>query len=486
MTQKGINGIWTNRWTFILAATGSAVGLGNIWKFPYIAGENGGGAFVLVYLACIAVIGIPVMMAEAIIGRKSRMSPINAMRSVAKEAGANKIWSGVGWMGVLAGLFIMSFYSVVAGWALNYVVSAANGVFTNATPEAIGENFNALLANPSTLILWHTVFSVITGLVVALGVTKGLGAVAKYMMPFLFGALILLVGYSFTHGDFSAGLHFLFDFNLGKLSWSSVLTALGHAFFTLSLGMGAIMAYGAYMPGNASLGKTILTVGLLDTVVALVAGLAIFPIVFATASIEPSDGPGLLFVSLPVAFGSMPFGTIFGTLFFLLISVAAWSSSVSLIEPGVAWLVEGRKMKRAPATLLLTGSAWAMGIGCALSLNVLKDFTPWFLLNQTLFNFFDFITAKVMLPLGGVFIALFVGWFMNKAALHKELETSDSLLFNVWILLLRFVSPILVLLVMGFALHDSVGATVSLSIMFFLLAILTVWLIYTHKFKGAA
>lgn len=456
MDQKGINGVWSSRWTFILAATGSAVGLGNIWKFPYIAGENGGGAFVLVYLACIAVIGIPVMMAEVLIGRHGRMSPINAMHNTAIESNQSKSWTGIGWMGVLAGLFIMSFYSVVAGWALSYVVAAANGSFLNAGPSDIDAIFNGMLANPSGLIAWHTVFTLMTAGVVALGVTRGLGAVAKYMMPFLFVALILLVGYGFANGDFNAGLHFLFDFNLSKLSWDGILVALGHAFFTLSLGMGAIMAYGAYMPGSASVTKTIITVGILDTVVALVAGLAIFPIVFATPGIEPSAGPGLLFVALPVAFGSMPFGTIFGTLFFVLVSVAAWSSAVSLIEPGVAWLVEGKRLKRVPATFLLAGVAWLVGISCALSFNVLSSFKPWFLLGKTPFDFFDFITAQLMLPLGGLFIAIFVGWFMSKKIVLRELNSEDTPLFKSWRFVLCVLSPALIALVMAITLADTI------------------------------
>lgn len=455
MTERGINGVWGSRWVFILAATGSAVGLGNIWKFPYITGENGGGAFVLIYLACIALIGIPVMMAEVLIGRHGRVSPINAMAAATKEASAPSQWVGLGWMGVLAGLFIMSFYSVVAGWALHYIFQAGSGAFVNSTPAEIGQAFETLLANPKTVLAWHTAFSLLTASIVAMGVTRGLGAVAKYLMPFLFVALFILVGYAYANGDFAAAFHFLFDFRFDKLTKDSVLEALGHAFFTLSLGMGAIMAYGAYMPENTPIGKTIITVGLLDTMVALIAGLAIFPIVFATPAIEPSAGPGLLFVSLPVAFGSMPFGTEFALLFFVLVSVAALSSAVSLIEPGVAWLVEEKKLKRVPATLLLATIAWVIGISCALSFNVLSDFKPWFLVYKTPFDFFDFITAQVMLPLGGLLIAIFTGWVMTKQMVQNELKAPDSLVFNAWLLVLRFLSPVLIGLVMVITLYES-------------------------------
>ncbi len=448
-----MHGVWGNRWTFILAATGSAVGLGNIWKFPYITGENGGGAFVLVYLVCIALIGIPIMIAEVLLGRRGRMSPINSMHFVTAEANLNKAWTGIGWMGVLAGLFIMSFYSVVAGWALHYVVTLASGVFEGTTAEEAGKQFSDLLANPTMLMLWHTLFAGMTAIIVAAGVTRGLAAVAKILMPFLFLSLFILLGYGVAKGDIAAGADFLFAFRFDKLSAEAVLEALGHAFFTLSLGMGAIMAYGAYMPAHASLAKTVITVGILDTFVALIAGMAIFPIVFANPSIEPGAGPGLLFVSLPIAFGNMPGGLIFGTLFFVLVSVAAWSSAVSLIEPGVAWLVESKKLNRLNATFIFAGIAWLLGISALLSFNVLSDFTPLYLFNRTPFDFLDFITAQIMLPLGGLFIAIFVGWLMSRKILVKEMDAETHPLFDIWLIILRFVSPVLVAVVMIFALY---------------------------------
>ncbi len=454
MEQRGIHGVWANRWTFILAAAGSAVGLGNIWKFPYMAGENGGGVFVLVYLVCIALIGIPIMKAEVLLGRHGRMSPINSMNYAIKEAGAPKAWAGIGWMGVAAGLMIMAFYSVVAGWALKYVWTTGTGVFTGMDSSAVGDQFSALLANPGQLFLWHSIFCFMTAGVVALGVNRGLGSVAKYMMPLLLASLLTLVIYSFFHGNFAAGFHFLFDFKIERLSWNGVLAALGHAFFTLSLGMGAIMAYGAYMPANASIGKTIVTVGILDTVVALASGLAIFPLVFANPPLEPSAGPGLLFVSLPIAFASMPFGAFFGTLFFILIALAAWSSSVSLLEPGTAWLVEQKKIRRVPATFLLTGFSWLLGITCVLSFNVWAEVKPWFLLFKTPFDFLDFLTSQIMLPLGGLLIAVFVGWVMKKQVVRHAVD-EQSPLFDAWHFILRFISPVLVALVMILTLIDS-------------------------------
>lgn len=453
MHQQGIHGVWTNRWTFILAATGSAVGLGNIWKFPYIAGENGGGAFVLVYLLCIALIGIPVMMAEVLIGRRGRQSPINSMAFVAREAGLSRLWAILGWMGVLAGLMIMAFYSVVAGWALKYIGAAASGSFLQTDGAAAGSAFAQFLQNTNELMVWHSLFSLLTFAVVAAGVTRGLGAVAKLMMPILFVLLGALLVYGATKGAFAKGFAFLFDFKLGKLSWDSVLVAMGHAFFTLSLGMGAIMAYGAYMPKQASIGRTIITVGILDTFIALTAGLVIFPIVFANPGLEASAGPGLMFISLPVAFGNMPFGTAFGTVFFILVALAAWSSAVSLIEPGVAWLVEKTPLNRIAATLCLAFLAWLGGVGCIFSNNWLEDKEGSFFVFEGL----DFLTAQIMLPLGGMFIALFVGWFMNRAVIAAEIGGESHPMFNIWLYILKFVSPVLVAVVMIVTLYQKLS-----------------------------
>jgi neurotransmitter:Na+ symporter, NSS family len=451
-TRK-IHGTWSSRWTFILAATGSAVGLGNIWKFPYITGENGGGAFVLVYLVCIAVIGIPIMIAETMIGRRGRQSPINSMRDLAVEAGCGSVWTALGWVGVVAGLLILSFYSVIAGWALNYIFVLAEGTFVNATGEMVVANFQTLQANKSEMIQWHSIFMLMTLLVVAGGVTRGLGTAVRILMPVLFILLIALLGYGIAEGNFSKGFDFLFNFKFDQLTWQGVLVALGHAFFTLSLGMGAIMVYGSYMPGDAPIGKTVFLVAFLDTLVALVAGLAIFPIVFAHAGLEPGAGPGLLFVSLPVAFGNMDGGVVFGTLFFVLISLAAWSSAISLMEPGVAWLVETKKFKRLGANLLLGAIAWTLGLGTVLSFNDWAG-EEYQLFGMTFFEWVDALTANFMLPLGGMFIAVFAGWFMHKSHVRKEMSHESPEMFELWHALIRYISPTLVALVFVFLVWD--------------------------------
>jgi NSS family neurotransmitter:Na+ symporter len=436
--QNSIHGLWRNRWLFILAATGSAVGLGNIWKFPYITGENGGGAFVLVYLVCICLIGLPVMLAEVMLGRMGRQSPINTMRAIAKDAGANRLWSGIGWMGAVAGFLILSFYSVIAGWALAYIFRMAGGVFDGATAETASTTFNSLIGNPEVLLAWHSIFMVLTIAVVARGVNQGLEKAIRILMPMLFVLLFLLMGYALTSDGFAEGFSFLFSFDFSKLTSESVVIALGHAFFTLSLGLGAIMAYGAYMPSDVSVGKTVVLVAILDTLVALAAGLAIFPIVFANG-LEPGAGPGLLFQTLPIAFGQMPLGSVFGTLFFVLITFAAWSSSISLAEPIVAWAVESRGMSRASAATWVGVLAWLLGLGTVLSFNLWDDVT---IFGKTIFDSLDFLTTNILLPLGGLMIAVFVGWVMRKSDVSNEVKMSNPVLFKAWMIMLKFVAPV--------------------------------------------
>tara|TARA_B100001029_G_scaffold11023_1_gene7520 strand:- start:11855 stop:13204 length:1350 start_codon:yes stop_codon:yes gene_type:complete len=437
--KKSIHGTWSSRWTFILAATGSAVGLGNIWKFPYMAGDNGGGAFVLVYLACICVIGLPIMLGEIMIGRRGRSSPANSMRSLAKEANTSSAWTLLGATGALAGLLILSFYSVAAGWAMSYVF---NG-FQNITAESSSASFNNLLSSPSSLIFWHTLFISITVLIVARGILKGLEKWINTLMPILFLIILLLCVYAMQTGAFLEGLRYLFMPDFSKINPQVMLEALGQAFFTLSLGMGAIMAYGAYMPPNQNIGKTAISVAALDTGVALLAGIAIFPIVFANG-LAPSEGPGLVFVTLPIAFSAMPFGILFGTLFFVLLSIAALSSSISLIEPGVAWLIESLRIKRKTATILLGFTAWFIGLFSALSFNLISEFT---IFGRNFFDATDFLTSQIMLPLGGIFIAIFVGWIMKKEHVLEGLGFKEDIIFKAWYFSVRYIAPVLVGLV---------------------------------------
>ena len=448
---KGMHGAWASRWTFIMAATGSAVGLGNMWKFPYVAGSNGGGAFVLVYLGCILLIGVPVMMAEVLIGRQGRQSPINSMRDAVNESGADSRWRHVGWVGVAAGMLILSFYAVIAGWALAYIFEAASGELTGINGDKAGDLFGALLADPGRLIFWQSIFMLLCVGVVVGGVKKGLGVAVEILMPLLFIMLLLLLGFSYLRGDFAAAWNFLFNFNLELLTWRGVLEAMGQAFFTLSIGMGAIMAYGAYMPQKANIGKTVLIVAFFDSLVAIVSGLIIFSIVFATQGIEPSAGPGLMFISLPVAFGGMPGGLLIGSAFFVLVSIAAWSSAISLLEPCVAWLIEAKNMGRVQANLLLAGFAWLLGLGSVLSFNIWSDIK---MAGFTFFDFLDFLTANIMLPLSGLLIALFVGYIMKRELVDFEMQGTAPMVMKLWRATLRYIAPVAISAVFAMGIYD--------------------------------
>lgn len=434
--------IWGRRGTFILAATGSAVGLGNIWKFPYITGENGGGAFVLMYLVCIAMIGIPIMIAEILMGRRARANPIAAVTELTTLAGASRGWIVIGWMGALTGLLILSFYTVIAGWTLAYIENAFTGKFVGLDGDSSQGLFASLLADKPKMLLWHTLFSVMTIVVLAFGVTKGLERSLRIMMPMLFLLLIVLLVYAVLEGEFATALRFMFHFNVHAISWESLLIAMGHSFFTLSVGMGAIMAYGAYMPSNKSVTKTVFTVALLDTCIALAAGVAIFSFVFATPGISAGQGPGLMFVTLPVAFGNMTAGTIVGGTFFVMVMLAAWTSTISLLEPSVAYLKERFNINRIVGSTTLGGAAWALGYLSILSFNDWSE--KKFLWGKNFFDSIDFLTANIMLPLGGILIALFVGWKLRDEHLLHELKYDSPRILRVWRPILKYISPIAV------------------------------------------
>jgi NSS family neurotransmitter:Na+ symporter len=427
---------------FILAVTGSAVGLGNIWKFPYVAGQNGGGAFVLVYLACVFIVGMPVMMSEILIGRRGRRNPVATMRLLGEEEGSSRHWQLVGMMGVFGGVLILSFYSVIAGWTLAYIVKSFSGAFVGATADIVSQQFGSFVGNWKLVGLCHTLFMGLTIFVVMRGVERGLEQAVRFMVPALLAMLVVLLGYSVMSGSFGAGVEFMFTPDFSKLTWESGLAAMGQAFFTLSVGMGAIMAYGAYLPEETSITGAAATVVMADTAIALLAGLVIFPMVFANG-LDPGEGPGLVFQTLPLALGQMPGGAFFSTIFFVLLSFAAWTSAIGLMEPAVAWIVEHFNKTRAQGAVIIGVFIWAIGLGSVLSFNVLADAK---FLRGTIFDNIDFLTTQVMMPLGGVLIAVFAGWVMCRNSTADELGGSGSG-YKVWRLLTRYVAPIGILFV---------------------------------------
>ena len=434
---------------FMLAAAGSAVGLGNIWKFPYMAGQMGGSAFVLTYLICMFVIGLPILVAEWLIGRRGQKNPIHTMEDVAVAEGRSKSWRWVGIIGVLGSFLILSFYSVIGGWATDYIFLAGNGTFTGLHGDGTSEVFQQFLGSVNHLLTWHTVFMLATGLIVAMGVGAGLERSCKIMMP---GLGILLIGLVIYAGvvsgpSFGKAFAFLFTPNWSAITGKAVLAALGHAFFSLSLGMGIMMAYGSYLGKDVNLISTARTVVILDVIVAMLSGMAIFPLVFANG-LQPAEGPGLIFVTLPIAFGNMAGGTIIGVLFFIFLTFAALTSSISLLEPTVELLEEKTHLGRKSATLVSSVIIWALGIACLLSFNAWQDVT---IFGKNIFDFLDYVTSKLMLPLTGLGTIIFAGWMMKQETIRQELNLSP-VIFAGWKLLCRIVIPVAVvaILVYGF------------------------------------
>ena len=458
--RTSIHGQWSSRWIFILAATGSAVGLGNIWRFPYLTGENGGGAFVLVYLFCVVMMGIPIMMAEILLGRRGRKSPVNTMHTLAAEEGLNSNWYLLGWLGVIAGFIILSYYSVIAGWTIAFIFKTGMGDFIGSNADQTTAIFSELISNPVVLLFWHTIFMFLTIYVVSRGVKSGLEQAVKFLMPALFILLLIMVAYAMSTEKFFDGLSYLFipDFEslADKNLFSDIfLPALGQAFFSLSIGMGAIMIYGSYLSKESSITFNCFVIALADTSVAILAGVAIFPIVF-TYGLEPSGGPGLIFISLPIAFGQMPFGTFFGSLFFILLMFAAWTSSISLLEPAVSWFVENRNMTRIKAAYIAGFIAWFLGLLTVLSFNHWAfEFTFAGTIKENgLFDIFDILTSNIMLPLGGILVAIFTSWLMSRSSTIDELGVGDKNIYKIWRFIVRYIAPLGVIIIflntMGF------------------------------------
>jgi NSS family neurotransmitter:Na+ symporter len=435
---------WSSRLGFILAATGAAVGLGNIWKFPYMAGDNGGSAFVLVYLICVAFIGIPLMLAEMIIGRRGQQNPVNSLQTLALEANRSPAWSIVGWLGAVTLLLVLSFYSVVAGWSIAYMFRAWMGTFNHLDVAAINTLWENFLADPWQLMFWHALFMILTMWVVERGVESGLEKASEIMMPALFLVLIVLVVYAYFNGDFQSGFNFLFSFKLQKVSPQVVISAMGHAFFTLAIGAGCMLVYGSYLTRDVRLGGAVITIVILDVLVAILAGLAIFPIVFAY-HLTPESGPGLMFQILPIAFAKMVGGQLFGGLFFVLLLFAAWTSSISIAEPLVILLTERHGFSRLNAAIIVGLVAWLLGLGSLLSFNVwqnFKVFNHW-----NVFGAITDVATNILLPLGGLGYAIFAGWVMKPEIAAQELKIRPWL-FRIWLFLVRYVVPLAIIIIM--------------------------------------
>lgn len=439
-------GAWKNRWTFMLATAGSAIGLGNIWKLPYMIGVNGGSAFVLVFVVCILFVGIPLMMTEIMLGRRAQKNPLDAIATLAAEAQTFQQWKYLGGMGMLAGILILSFYSVIGGWVLHYIFYTAQGHFNGMSAVSVGTYFEALLASPITLIAWDSLFLFLTMWVVARGVNSGLEKANNFLIPALFVILFILLGYSLSVGDMQAAAAFMFTPDFTKITPTATLSALGHAFFSLSLGMGSVMVYGSYLQRDVSIARTTIYIALLDTTLGLLVGLAIYALVFAN-HLAPNAGPGLIFQTLPIAFGHMPGGSIIGMLFFILVAFAAWTSAISLVEPTIAWVVENTRIKRQLACAVLGVMVWLISLSVVLSFNRWKTVNIVFGLG--IFDTLDKLTSTIMLPLGGLLMAIFAGYFMLKHHTQEELNLT-GLSFRLWKINNNIIAPIAIVAVFLF------------------------------------
>ncbi len=437
---------FSSRFGLLATAIGSAVGLGNIWRFPYIVGQYGGGAFLVVYLAMVALIGIPIMLVEFVIGREGRRDAINSFRKLAP----NKPWFMSGVIGVLAAFFILSFYGVVAGWTLEYIrMSLING-FSGLGSEGMVNHFSVFISHPIKPVITQVLVMAATGIIVSTGVQQGVEKAAKILIPMLVVIMLILNVYAFMLPGGAAGFEFLFKPDFTKLTKEGVLAALGHAFFSLSLGMGIMITYGSYIPSSEKLTSTALNISLADTVLALLSGIAIFPAVFAFG-IEPTSGPGLVFISLPNVFAKMSGGYIFGVMFFVLLFLASLTSTISLLEVVVAFLTDQFKVERRRAAVLSTLAITMVGIFASLAngpLNGVKIF------GSNIFDFIDNTTANYFLPIAAFISVIYFGWFLDKNIINKQISNGEIEKYkgfiNIFMFLIKFVVPIAIVVVFLF------------------------------------
>lgn len=460
---------WGSRFGFLMAAAGSAVGLGNIWRFPYLAGENGGGAFIVIYLVIVALVGMSIMLAEFTVGRKTGLAAVGAY----KKQNRNFTFAGV--LGVLSGFFIMGFYPVVGGWASAYMLKSATGLL--ADPATIGDSFGAFITSPVEPLVWMAIFLVVNILIVAKGISGGIEKASKILMPSLYVMFIAIIIRSVTLPGASEGLTFLFKPDWSQVTGATFLAALGQVFFSLSLGMGCMITYGSYLNKNENLPSSALTVSLMDTSVALLAGIAMFPAIFAFG-MEPAVGPGLVFVVMPQIFAQMGgIGTILSIVFFLALAVAALTSSVSLLEVVVAYLMDEKGWARKKAVYSASAVMAVMCTLSSLSLGVMSGAT---FLGVGAFDFFDILTDKIFLAIGGLILAVFVGWFMDKNELKAEMTnngTKEFKLFEAWYFMIKFVIPVAI----GIIAVTGIMSIAQRSLMLFGLAIIGVLALISKK-----
>lgn len=440
---------WSSRPAFLLATVGGAVGLGNLWRFPFIAGENGGGGFVLIYLGFVLLLGLPVLAGEMLLGRRGHRSPLNSMVELVRSENAHPLWQLIGWLSLLIPFFALTYYAVIAAWSLDYIALAAQNRFENFDAVTSGSFFSERIARSVFQVSLHGAFVAATVWAIARGVNNGIERLSKVIMPALLLMIIVLVGYGMVAGDFAGALRFLFAPDFSAITGRSVLIALGQALFSIGIGAGLMITYSSYMPVEFSLRESATVVCLGDTLVAILAGLAIFPIVFASG-LDAGEGPGLIFITLPIAFGSMPGGQFMGTVFFVLLLFAAYTSALAMLEPTVAWLEEKVPGKRRLLTVLAGLATWVLGMGSVLSFGVLADFKPLAAVNieGNIFGIADFTVANILLPLNALLIAAFCGWGISKHTRDEEFRGVGNGWKNWWRFTNRYLAPIAIFVVL--------------------------------------
>ncbi len=451
--MRASSGAWASRTTFVLALTASALGLGNFWRFSYLLGSHGGASFLLVYLGTLFLVAVPVMIAEVVIGSHGRTNPANSFLRASRRSAVSPWWSLAGWWMVICSILLLAYYSVVAGWTLAYVGKMDAAVLADASAAMVGEHFVDFLSAPTELIYWQTLFIALTFIVSGLGIHRGLGVLFWFVVPLTLVVLAVLINFALQQGDVVAAGKFLFSSVSFDFTASSVLAAMGHAFFTLGIGVGVGVTFGAYAPEKIPIGRTVLAVAILDTFVAIFAGVAIFPLVFAN-NLEPNMGPALMFVSLPYAFSNMPDGEIFGVLFFLLISVVALASAVAVAEVAMSTLVERLRLRRSIAALSMAALVWLLALPAALSFNLWQE-VRWFN-GLTLFQLLDILTTQIMMPVAALLVALFAGYALRREVLRVEMYRESNQFYFLWRACLRYIAPPVILVVVLAATLESV------------------------------
>jgi NSS family neurotransmitter:Na+ symporter len=444
---RGSHRHWSSVRTLTLAACGAAIGFNNFWQFPVVTVRYGGGAFLIVYLLCIAVIGLPLLAAELLLGQRGQASPVGTFERLAEECRASRAWSLVGWASVVSGFLIFCYLSVVAGWTLAYLLRAILGIFAGQTADGINSLFNALVSDPEKQLFWHTFFVLTTLIVAARGVRSGIEPMVRIAVPVMIGLLGILLLYSATTDAFVHAIEQMLMPDFTRLGVDGLLTALGHAFFSLGLGVGVMVMYGAYAQSEMKIVPVALWVAAADTVIGIVATVIVLSVLFS-GSVDVVSGPALLFQALPLAFDHVPFGQGFASLFFALLAVVAWLAAIALIEPALAWLTERFAITRIRAVFIVGGAAWAVGLVMMLSLNY-WSFSFHFLGEVKKLGLFDvaqILTAQVLLPLCGVSVAVFAGWRLKPEVTRAALNMRSPCAYDAWLWLVRVAIPLLLLI----------------------------------------